>query len=415
MTITILPSKANGKMEAPPSKSMAHRLLICAGLAEGTTVRNPLRAREAIGEIVPAEPEGTLPEVPCCVPEACSAYAPAALDCRECGSTLRFMIPLCLMSGQMYMLRGSRTLFTRPLTVYEDICRKQGLTFIKEGDQLTVSGRLKAGEYEIPGNISSQFVSGLLFALPLLDGDSRIRLIPPVESRSYIGMTLQAQEQFGVRAEWEDDLTIRIRGGQKYRPQKTRVEGDYSNAAFFEALNLAGGNVTVEGLKADSLQGDRVYRQHLDKIREGYAEIDLSDCPDLGPVLIAAAALQHGAKFIGTRRLKIKESDRGLAMRQELDKMGVTVETEENEIFAHAGAECREEPADEECFGKASGLRRPKEPLDGHNDHRIVMALAVMLTKTGGTIRGAEAVRKSLPDFWDRLAELGVEMRVEQE
>ena len=457
MTITILPSKANGKMEAPPSKSMAHRLLICAGLAEGTsviqnidfsedilatidclmamgaeiscgdrsvTVRNPLRAREAIGEIVPAEPEGTLPEVPCCVPEACSAYAPAALDCRECGSTLRFMIPLCLMSGQMYMLRGSRTLFTRPLTVYEDICRKQGLTFIKEGDQLTVSGRLKAGEYEIPGNISSQFVSGLLFALPLLDGDSRIRLIPPVESRSYIGMTLQAQEQFGVRAEWEDDLTIRIRGGQKYRPQKTRVEGDYSNAAFFEALNLAGGNVTVEGLKADSLQGDRVYRQHLDKIREGYAEIDLSDCPDLGPVLIAAAALQHGAKFIGTRRLKIKESDRGLAMRQELDKMGVTVETEENEIFAHAGAErreesagaeCREEPADEECFGKASSLRRPKEPLDGHNDHRIVMALAVMLTKTGGTIRGAEAVRKSLPDFWDRLAELGVEMRVEQE
>ena len=228
-------------------------------------------------------------------------------------------------------------------------------------------------------------------------------------------MTLQAQEQFGVRAEWEDDLTIRIRGGQKYRPQKTRVEGDYSNAAFFEALNLAGGNVTVEGLKADSLQGDRVYRQHLDKIREGYAEIDLSDCPDLGPVLIAAAALQHGAKFIGTRRLKIKESDRGLAMRQELDKMGVTVETEENEIFAHAGAERREEPADEECFGKASGLRRPKEPLDGHNDHRIVMALAVMLTKTGGTIRGAEAVRKSLPDFWDRLAELGVEMRVEQE
>ena len=428
MTVTILPSKANGKIEAPPSKSMAHRLLICAGLAGGTsviqnidfsedilatidclralgieiscgdrcaTVRNPLRAGE------------NLPEK--------AKVIPATLDCRECGSTLRFMIPLCLMSGQTYLLRGSRTLFTRPLTVYEDICRKQGLTFIKEGDQLTVSGRLKAGEYEIPGNISSQFVSGLLFTLPLLEGDSRIRLIPPVESRSYIGMTMQAQEEFGVCTEWEDDLTIRIRGGQKYRPQKTRVEGDYSNAAFFEALNLAGGNVTVEGLKADSLQGDRVYRQHLERIREGYAEIDLSDCPDLGPVLIAAAALQHGAKFTGTRRLKIKESDRGLAMRQELDKMGVTVETEENEIFAHAGAECREEPADEECFGKASGLRRPKEPLDGHNDHRIVMALAVMLTKTGGTIRGAEAVRKSLPDFWDRLAELGVEMRVEQE
>ena len=410
MVVTILPSKANGKIEAPPSKSMAHRLLICAGLAGGTsviqsidfsedilatidclralgieiscgdrcaTVRNPLRAGD------------DLPEK--------AKVIPTALDCRECGSTLRFMIPLCLMSGQTYMLRGSRTLFTRPLTVYENICEAQGLMFRKEGNQLTVSGRLSPGEYEIPGNISSQFVSGLLFTLPLLEGDSRIRLIPPVESRSYIGMTMQAQEEFGVCTEWEDDLTIRIRGGQKYRPQKTRVEGDYSNAAFFEALNLAGGNVTVEGLKADSLQGDRVYRQHLDKIREGYAEIDLSDCPDLGPVLIAAAALQHGAKFIGTRRLKIKESDRGLAMRQELDKMGVTVETEENEILVH------------------TGVTSPEEPLNGHNDHRIVMALAVMLTKTGGTIRGAEAVRKSLPDFWDRLAELGVEMRVEQE
>ena len=410
MTVTILPSKANGKMEAPPSKSMAHRLLICAGLAGGTseiqnidfsedilatidclralgieiscgdrraTVRNPLRAGD------------DLPEK--------AKVIPTVLDCRECGSTLRFMIPLCLMSGQTYMLRGSRTLFTRPLTVYENICEAQGLMFRKEGNQLTVSGRLSPGEYEIPGNISSQFVSGLLFALPLLYGDSRIRLIPPVESRSYIGMTMQAQEEFGVCTEWEDDLTIRIRGGQKYRPQTARVEGDYSNAAFFEALNLAGGNVTVEGLKADSLQGDRVYRQHLERIREGYAEIDLSDCPDLGPVLIAAAALQHGAKFIGTRRLKIKESDRGLAMRQELDKMGVTVETGENEILVSTGA------------------MRPEQPLDSHNDHRIVMALAVMLTKTGGTIRGAEAVRKSLPDFWQRLAGLGVDLTVEQE
>ena len=410
MTVTILPSKANGKIEAPPSKSMAHRLLICAGLAGGTsviqnidfsedilatidclralgieiscgdrcaTVRNPLRAGE------------NLPEK--------AKVIPATLDCRECGSTLRFMIPLCLMSGQTYRLRGSRTLFTRPLTVYENICEAQGLMFRKEGNQLTVSGRLAPGEYEIPGNISSQFVSGLLFALPLLDGDSRIRLIPPVESRSYIGMTMQAQEEFGVCTEWEDDLTIRIRGGQKYRPQTARVEGDYSNAAFFEALNLAGGNVTVEGMKADSLQGDRVYRQYLERIREGYAEIDLSDCPDLGPVLIAAAALQHGAKFTGTRRLKIKESDRGLAMRQELDKMDVTVETGENEILV------------------STGVMRPEQLLDGHNDHRIVMALAVMLTKTGGTIRGAEAVRKSLPDFWQRVAELGVEMRVEQE
>ena len=403
MVVTILPSKANGKMEAPPSKSMAHRLLICAGLAEGTSVIRNIDFSEDIlatidclsalgAEILCGDRSVTVRGK-----DPVSAASQTVLYCRECGSTLRFMIPLCLMDGQRYLLRGSRTLFTRPLTVYEDICAAQGLTFRKEGDQLTVSGRLTAGEYEIPGNISSQFVSGLLFALPLLGGDSRIRLLPPVESRSYIGMTMQAQEAFGVCTKWEDDLTIRIRGGQKYKAADTRVEGDYSNAAFFEALNLAGGNVTVEGLKADSLQGDRVYRQYFDRIQKGFAEIDLADCPDLGPVLIAAAAMQHGARFTGTRRLRIKESDRGLAMRQELSKMGVAVETGENEILVPAG------------------VRRPKEPLDGHNDHRIVMALAVMLTKTGGTIRGAEAVRKSLPDFWERLAGLGVEMRVEQE
>ena len=403
MVVTILPSKANGKMEAPPSKSMAHRLLICAGLAEGTSViRNIDFSEDILATIDCLSALGA--EILCgdrSVPvrgqDPVSAASQTVLYCRECGSTLRFMIPLCLMDGQRYLLRGSRTLFTRPLTVYEDICAAQGLTFRKEGDQLTVSGRLTAGEYEIPGNISSQFVSGLLFALPLLGGDSRIRLLPPVESRSYIGMTMQAQEAFGVCTKWEDDLTIRIRGGQKYKAADTRVEGDYSNAAFFEALNLAGGNVAVEGLSGNSLQGDRVYRQYFDRIKEGRAEIDLADCPDLGPVLIAAAAMQHGARFTGTRRLRIKESDRGLAMRQELSKMGVAVETGENEILVPAG------------------VRRPKEPLDGHNDHRIVMALAVMLTKTGGTIRGAEAVRKSLPDFWERLAGLGVEMRVEQE
>ena len=419
MIVTIMPSQANGKTDAPPSKSMAHRLLICAGLAEGTSkIQNTDFSEDILATIDCLRALGA--EISCgdrCVtvrnplrtgndlPET-AQDGPSILGCRECGSTLRFMIPLCLMDGQSYLLRGSRTLFTRPLTVYEDICAAQGISFRKEDGQLTVSGRLSAGEYEIPGNISSQFVSGLLFALPLLSGDSRIRLLPPVESRSYIGMTMQAQEAFGVCTKWEDDLTIRIRGGQKYKAADTRVEGDYSNAAFFEALNLAGGNVTVEGLKADSLQGDRVYRQYFDRIQKGFAEIDLADCPDLGPVLIAAAAMQHGARFTGTRRLKIKESDRGLAMRQELAKMGVTVETGENEILVPAGAA---------HFREGTLIRRPEEPLDGHNDHRIVMALAVMLTKTGGTIRGAEAVKKSLPDFWERLAGLGVEMRVEQE
>ena len=470
MEVTILPSQAGGRIKAPPSKSMAHRMLICAGLAGGTSVISNIDFSEDIlatidcltalgAEISRGDRSVTVRGISrVTVPrsisggtlnQGCEKNAlkmrstfeeedAVVLDCRECGSTLRFMIPLCLMSGRTYHMRGSRTLLARPLTVYENICASEGLEFVKEEKQLTVSGILRAGEYEIPGGISSQFVSGLLFALPLLDGDSRIRLVPPVVSRSYIGMTMQAQEMFGISAEWEDDFTIRVPGGQKYRARDARVEGDYSTAAFFEALNLAGTEVTggdtadgepavidmadgnssgkdaagrrvnVEGLREDSLQGDRVYRQYFDRIEKGYAQIDLSDCPDLGPVLIAAAALQHGARLSGTRRLRFKESDRGRAMQRELRKMGVQVEILDNEILIPAGTEHPEELSDARNCSGPFGVRRPDEPLDGHNDHRVVMALAVVLTKTGGTIRGAEAVKKSLPDFWERLERLGV-------
>ena len=331
------------------------------------------------------------------------------------------MIPLCLMNRQKYCLTGSVTLFSRPLGVYEEICREQGLVFEKQGNCLTVGGRLEPGNYVVPGNISSQFISGLLFALPLLDEDSTIRILPPVESRSYINMTLHTLRQFGIRTVRTvpadslknesvrtvpinslknesartvpiDSFLIRIPGRQKYHPQNVRVEGDYSNTAFFEALAILGGNVRIEGLDEDSLQGDRIYRLYFSKLREGFAEVDLSDCPDLGPVLMVLAAACHGGKFTGTRRLKIKESDRAAAMQQELHKMNCRVKISENEILVFPG------------------VSRPEQVLDGHNDHRIVMALSVLLTLTGGSIRGAEAVAKSLPDFFKRLKTLGIEL-----
>ncbi|MDO5131796.1 MAG: 3-phosphoshikimate 1-carboxyvinyltransferase, partial [Eubacteriales bacterium] len=320
------------------------------------------------------------------------ADSAVVLRCRESGSTLRFLIPFCLLPGRRIQLTGSGKLFTRPLSVYREICREQDLLFDQREASLTVEGRLAAGRYQVPGDISSQFISGLLFALPLLEKDSEIALTPPVESRPYIEMTMQALREAGVRTAWRDPLTIQIPGNQVYSPVDTAVEGDYSNAAFFEALNLTGGDVRVEGLRKDSLQGDRVYRQAFEQIRAGSARIDLSDCPDLGPVLMAAAALFEGAVFTGTRRLRIKESDRGEAMREELSKLGVRVDVSENEISVFPG------------------LRRPREILDGHNDHRIVMALAVLLTKTGGSIRGAEAVKKSLPDFFERIRKLGIDV-----
>jgi 3-phosphoshikimate 1-carboxyvinyltransferase len=231
-----------------------------------------------------------------------------------------------------------------------------------------------------------------LFALPLLDGDSIIDIIPPIESCSYINLTIRALREFGVEVKWQDERTLFIKGNQKYKAGEVTVEGDYSNGAFFEALNYLGDDVRTEGLREESIQGDKVYREFFAMLDKGTPTLHLADCPDLGPVLFAMAAAKHGGVFTGTRRLRMKESDRGAAMAQELEKFGVSVRVEENTIVVY--------PAE---------FHPPQEILCGHNDHRIVMALAVLLTKTGGVIDGTEAVKKSMPDFFDKLKELGLD------
>ena len=404
MIAVIHPGTARGTAAAPPSKSMAHRLLICAALAQGESVVRCVEPSEdilatadclrALGASVAWKDHGVT--VRGCDPRRADA---AALYCRESGSTLRFMLPLCLLSGKPMLLNGSRKLLSRPLTVYEDLCRSRGMILSRQDDSsILVQGVLSPGEYTIPGNISSQFVTGLLFALPLLPAPSRIRLLPPVESRSYLSLTLQALRNAGVRAEMADGLTLDIPGGAVYQPQDTAVEGDWSNAAFFEALNCAGGSVTVTGLRADSLQGDRICLEFFTRLNSGPAELDLADCPDLAPVLFSVAALCHGAVFTGTRRLRFKESDRGSAMAREMAKFGIILRMEENRISVPAGVP-----------------HPPAEPLDSHNDHRIAMSLSILCTRTGGEIRGAEAVRKSFPDYWDRLRSLGIGVQTENE
>ena len=402
MRAVIRPGRARGAIDAPPSKSMAHRLLIGAGLARGESVVRGLDRSEdilatadclaSLGAAI--EWNGRDARVTGCDPRRA---APALLSCRESGSTLRFLIPLCLLSGQPMRLTGGGALMDRPLSVYEDICRARGLRFERTNGALRLEGRLAPGEYAVPGGVSSQFISGLLFALPLLAEDSLIRLIPPVESRPYIDMTVRALETFGVCVQWADEFTLRVPGGAAYRPADVTVEGDYSNAAFFEALNLVGGEVRVSGLDADSLQGDKVCLGFFRRLAEGCPELDVSDCPDLAPVLLAVAAARHGARLTGTRRLRFKESDRGAAMARELARFGVRVDVQENDIVVHAGA-----------------VRAPGEPLSSHNDHRVAMALAVLCALTGGEINGAQAVNKSLPDYWDRLKALGLDVELYQ-
>jgi len=399
MKIHINEGVARGNISAPPSKSMAHRLLICAAMCEGvstvrgiSTCEDVLATLDCLGALgVRCEQVGE--DVIVCGKKPQDMRPSEPLKCRDSGSTLRFMIPIAMRSEQTAVFYGAKSLMSRPMSVYENMCRERGLTYLSDGESIVVKGQLGGGEFTLPGDVSSQFISGLLFALPTADKDSTIRILPPIESRSYIDLTIDALKSFGVSAVWQDEHTIFIKGKQKYNPTDVTVEGDYSGAAFPEALNLFGGEVCVSGLRPDTIQGDSVYKKYYDMLVRGVPTIHIGDCPDLGPVLFAIAAAKNGGVFTGTRRLKIKESDRAAAMAEELKKFGTSVSVYEDTVVIY--------PAE---------FHAPSEVLCGHNDHRIVMALSVLLTLTGGEIEGAEAVSKSYPAFFENLEALGIEV-----
>lgn len=399
MNVTITPSRAAGRVSAPPSKSMAHRLLISAAMARGESrlsgvskcedVLATIDCLRVLGASCSWEGEDVVVRGACM--EAPPLGTELTLPCRESGSTMRFMLPIALLSGQEVTLVGAPSLLRRPMTVYEELCTRHNLSFSQTEQGITVKGPLCAGTYELPGNVSSQFVSGMLFALSQCKGESVLRILPPIESRSYILLTVSALQAFGADVSWIDESTLVIHGENPMKAKNATVEGDYSNAAFLEAFNLFGGDVTVEGLDPNSLQGDRVYRDCFERLEKGSAEISLADCPDLAPILFAVAAAKKGGRFTHTKRLKIKESDRAEVMAQELRKLGACVRVYEDEVII--------EP---------TTLLAPSVPLCGHNDHRIVMSLSVLCSLTGGVIEGAEASCKSFPDFFERIRSIGI-------
>lgn len=399
MTVKVNKSKAMGSIVAPPSKSMAHRLLICGALTEGSVIHNVAFSEDIKATLSCLEALGANVEI--CENTVkigginFKNLKSSRLFCNESGSTLRFLIPLAFRFNKEITLCGTERLFQRSLEVYEDIAKSFDMKFEKQSDLLTLKGDLKAGKYTVRGDISSQFISGLMFALSTLEDDSIIEISGAIESASYLTLTIKALATFGVRITRTDENTILIKGNNRFKAKELTVEGDYSNAAFLEALNLFGSNVYVEGLSEDSFQGDRIYRKHFKTLQKEFAEIDISDCPDLGPVLMAVAAAFHGAKFTGTARLKIKESDRGSAMKAELSKFGSKVEVFENEIIVYK-----------------LELSKPETELISHNDHRIVMALTVLGTLTGATILGAQAVTKSYPEFFDVIKTIGIDLEV---
>lgn len=384
MNLTITPVKLSGTVTPPPSKSQAHRLLICAALAgEGSVIHNladsqDIRAtRRCLAELTTNR--RTLPE----------------LDCGESGSTLRFLIPIALALRGGGVFTGQGRLMERPQKPYFDLFDEKGIRYERKDNVLTVEGRLTPGEYRLPGNVSSQFFTGLLLALPLLDGPSAIIPTTPLESEGYIGMTLDAMREFGVDIASTRSLPPHylISGGQKYRGAEVTVEGDWSQAAFWYAANCLGCTVDVRGVSQYSTQGDRVIESCcLELSQPGDTEIDMSGCPDLAPPVAAAAAVRQGTtRLVNAGRLRIKESDRLAAITAALNALGARV---------------TEHPDSLTIYGRD---RLAGGTVDCCNDHRIAMMAAIAATRCREpvTLLGAECVAKSYPDFWEHYRMLG--------
>ncbi len=401
MDVKITPRRLSGVITPPPSKSLSHRWILAAALAAGTSVvknvafsediEATLRCMEALGASWETtekglriagiggerRPFGDLPQ----------------FDCGESGSTLRFLIPIALAVDQGGLFTGRGRLMERPQQPYFDLFDRRGISYALEDGALTVRGSLSPGEYRLRGDVSSQFFTGLLMALPLLEGPSMVISTTKLESASYTSMTMGVLARCGIHVRWSPALNgFGIEPGI-YSPFEETVEADWSQAAFWYAAISLGSNLRLRGLKGQSSQGDAAVVSHAKKLAlAGEVKINLSDCPDLLPPLAVMAAVRRGTThFTHAARLRLKESDRLATVARMLKALGGAVSEEEDGLTVYG----------------VSTL--PGGVVDGANDHRIVMAAAIAATRCQGpaVIRGAEAVKKSYPNFWRDYENLG--------
>lgn len=398
MKLTFRKSSAVGTVQAPPSKSCAHRLLIAAALSCGR-IEGLAPSQDILATVDCLRALG----FECSYDGTCAQFGRRrdivpgrriVLPCRESGSTMRFIIPLALALAHAdaaeFLIAGSDRLLERGIAPY--VRALPNVSFSRTAHGILVSGRLEPGDFSLDASTSSQYLTGLMMALPLCGKDSCIRLESEPVSRAYLDITADVLSQAGVRLQWQNGRQLLIPGGQRYSlPATVRVEGDWTNAAYLEIYNYTSGSkVCITGLRDNSAQGDRVCRSLMTQlVTDG--QVDISENIDLGPVLFALAALKGGGRITGTRRLAIKESDRVKDMVTELEAFGVVARVQENEVEI-----------------SATSLHAPSKTLDGHNDHRLVMALVPLLTVFTGSIHGAEAVSKSFPDYFEVLTKLGI-------
>ena len=405
--VTVRPKRLSGQVTVPPSKSQAHRLLLCAALAQGVSeVENvafsqdilaTLSCMEALGahweEVSPGRLRITG------IPEGEWRGELPRMDCGESGSTLRFMIPIALAVAGGGEFTGRGRLMQRPQKPYFDLFAEKGITWEQGENTLTVCGRLMPGEYRLPGNVSSQFFTGLLYALSLLDGPSAVVSTTQLESADYINMTIDAMAEAGINVEkGEDGRSYRVHPSP-YKAFTGRVEADWSQAGFWYAAIALGNAVEPEGMNASSAQGDMVIVPHFMRLTQpGDVTIDVSGCPDLVPPLAVMAAVREGTtRLVNAARLRIKESDRLSSVTAALNALGARVEEFPDSLTIYGMERLR---------GGVS--------VDCCNDHRIAMMTAVAATRCEQpvTLLGADCVNKSYPNFWEHYEMLGGDLDV---
>ncbi|MFQ8706194.1 MAG: 3-phosphoshikimate 1-carboxyvinyltransferase [Thomasclavelia sp.] len=413
--VKITPTKLKGVVQVPPSKSLAHRAIICASLAKGVSridnieyskdIQATIKAMKSLGTKI-KEFENYL------IIDGTTTFTKqnSEIDCEESGSTLRFMVPISIVEENKVHFVGRGNLGKRPLDTFYEIFERQNIGYMYKRDvlDLYVIGKLKPDHYIIPGNISSQFITGLLFALPLLKGDSIIEITSTLESKGYIDLTLQMLNQYGIKIINNDYKSFVVMGNQEYQAHDYRVEADFSQAAFYLVAGAIGNDVILTDLNLDSLQGDKVTLNILEAmgakinvVSDGIkvtgenlsaTQVDASQCPDVIPVVSVALALAQGkSEVINAKRLRIKECDRIIATRSQINELGGAV-IELPDSMTIRGV-------NEFIGGNCSSFA----------DHRIAMMLAIAATRCNQPviIDNMECVEKSYPGFWKDYQSLG--------
>ena len=419
MKVKVTPSKVHGNVKIPASKSMAHRALICASLSDGTSiVSNVTNSKDieatvgcmkALGAIIKQIDETTYEVTGT---NLFKQEGNITCNANESGSTLRFLIPLAACTIDKVKFLGQGRLLQRPMDVYENEFKKQNIEFNQSDKEIIVSGNLQAKDYVVQGDISSQFITGFMFVLPLLNQDSTLTITEPYESKSYVNLTIQMLAKFGIEIIETSSNSYLIKGKQHYKAQDVSVEGDFSQLAFFAVLGTLNNTLSCSNMDMSSKQGDKAildcipsFTSDKDTItftkkQPAPQTIDLSNCPDLGPILCVLASFTNGeTNIVNAARLRMKESDRILAMETELKKWGVDITSTFDSIQIH---------------GKEHYKSNNTVEIFGHNDHRIVMAMTVFGLCAGSEciIDDAQAITKSYPTFFEDIQSLGGKVEI---